>query len=546
MEVCQMQHRFPRQLIYFLIVFFPVALRFLYYGFQYFPQLDDYIQYCNYPNSVDYALLIREGGFLASRPLAGISDIFLWGRFWDHMILALLLICVLWTLTALIFRKVFQRWFGCGMIFLIVFSLMPLGFEGTYWLSASSRVVVGLFFTALALYLLERRIEEKRWYWLALWLPCLLLSYCYYEQVLVLSLTLTLLSVLLHRRCKDAYIGLLSLPAVGVYFWFTSHFTTGVLASRMKVIWPTTSRYFHEFLPQLWEQIRSVFFEAGIAITGKGFLRGIVQILRDGAWFYLFCVVAASVLLYFLTRCYRQTRSKPITRRGLSLGVACALLLTAAPVSIFFILDQPWISLRAAVTSFVGFALLADILCHALFRRRQVLSGILAAVLVFVFSVASVSELHDYKMTCEKDRAVVAVINETLSPDYRPAGILNLKSSYLEEQNYDYHEHIHGVTGSDWALSGAAIALSSYDGDFEPVIPYEIRDGFCYRPWEAGTRNLDLLNTLWWYDESENRLIPLSRQGSVTEGWEVTSADGTIHCIIRQDEQGGGHIEMLS
>ncbi len=201
----------------FFDCFFSVALRFLYYGFQYFPQLDDYIQYCNYPNSVDYALLIREGGFLASRPLAGISDIFLWGRFWDHMILALLLICVLWTLTALIFRKVFQRWFGCGMIFLIVFALMPLGFEGTYWLSASSRVVVGLFFTALALYLLERRIEEKRWYWLALWLPCLLLSYCYYEQVLVLSLTLTLLSVLLHRRCKDAYIGLLSTGGWGVF-----------------------------------------------------------------------------------------------------------------------------------------------------------------------------------------------------------------------------------------------------------------------------------------------------------------------------------------
>lgn len=344
-----MRHRILRQTLYFLIVFFPIALRFLYYGFQYFPQLDDYIQYGLYPNAVDYSLLIRNAGLFSSRPMAGISDIFLWGKFWDHMVIALLLICVLWAFSALLFRKVFQRWFGCGIIFLIVFALMPLGFEGTYWLSASTRIVVGMFFTALALYLLEWWIESKRWYLLVLWLPCLWLSFCYYEQILVLSLTLTLLSVLLHFRDKCAFAGLLSLPMVGGYFWFTSHFSTGLLASRVKVIWPDDSYYFHEFLPQLWEQIQSVLFEAGMVITGKGFLRGIVLIFQDGAWLYLICTVLASVLLYFLARCHRPSKGKLIPRMSTPAGLICGIVLVIAPISLFFIIENPWVSLRAAV-----------------------------------------------------------------------------------------------------------------------------------------------------------------------------------------------------
>lgn len=540
-----MQHRVLRQILYFLIVFFPIALRFLYFGFQYFPQLDDYIQYGNYPTSIDYLLLIQEAGLFASRPLAGISDIFLWGQFWDHMIIALMLICVLWAFAALLFRKVFQRWFGCGMIFLIVFALMPLGFEGTYWISASSRIVVGLFFTALALYLLEWWMETGRWYWLVLWLPCLLLSFCYYEQILVLSLTLSLLSVLLHFRSKGAFMGLLSLPMVGLYFWFTSHFSTGLLASRVKVIWPNNPYYFHEFLPQVWEQIRAVFFEAGIAITGKGFLRGIVQIFQDGAWFYLLCVALASALYYFLTRCHRQSKGKLVPQRSTLIGLVFGIVLVVAPVSLFFIIENPWVSLRAAVASFVGFALLADILCRVLLRHHRIFQGILAAVLVFVFTVASVSELHDYKMNCEKDQAIVGTIEEFMTRECQTAGILNLKSTYLKDQNYSYHEHVCGITENSWALSGAVAALASDDNYPQTVIPYEIKDGICYESWEADTKSPDRLNTLWWYNENENRVIPLFLQGSASEGWEATSEDGAIHCMIRPDEKCNGQIEMI-
>ncbi len=38
-------------------------------------------------------------------------------------------------------------------------------------------------------------------------------------------------------------------------------------------------------------------------------------------------------------------------------------------------------------------------------------------------------------------------------------GILNLKASYLPDQNFYYHEHIHGCTESSWAFSGLITAV---------------------------------------------------------------------------------------
>ncbi len=45
--------------------------------------------------------------------------------------------------------------------------------------------------------------------------------------------------------------------------------------------------------------------------------------------------------------------------------------------------------------------------------------------------------------------------------------LLGVMPNYLPDQNYYYHEHIHGVTESDWALSGALYAYSG--GKLDPA-----------------------------------------------------------------------------
>jgi uncharacterized membrane protein YfcA len=53
-------------------------------------------------------------------------------------------------------KWVWSRYFGIGYVFLIVYTLLPLGFEGIYWMSAASRIVVGMFFASAALVFFEK------------------------------------------------------------------------------------------------------------------------------------------------------------------------------------------------------------------------------------------------------------------------------------------------------------------------------------------------------------------------------------------------------
>ena len=67
----------------FLCVAIMVFLRFVFCGFSYAYQGDDYIQYHNYATSDDYLRLIREQGLFSSRPLAIILDLGLYSPLWS-------------------------------------------------------------------------------------------------------------------------------------------------------------------------------------------------------------------------------------------------------------------------------------------------------------------------------------------------------------------------------------------------------------------------------------------------------------------------------
>ena len=74
-----------------------LVLRYCAFGLSYYPQLDDYIQYCNYRQSTEpfWEMALRVG-LLASRPLANIADYFIWSPLFDHMLVGVALVCVLY------------------------------------------------------------------------------------------------------------------------------------------------------------------------------------------------------------------------------------------------------------------------------------------------------------------------------------------------------------------------------------------------------------------------------------------------------------------
>lgn len=62
-----------REALLALTLFCLMLARYCAFGFTYYYQLDDYIQYVNYPNSSSFSALCDRVGLLASRPWRGSS-----------------------------------------------------------------------------------------------------------------------------------------------------------------------------------------------------------------------------------------------------------------------------------------------------------------------------------------------------------------------------------------------------------------------------------------------------------------------------------------
>ena len=129
-----------RELVSVLLLFALFFIRFTYYGLKYYPQLDDYLHYSVY--TADKLTT----SFLTTRPLASMLDVYFWSNFWGNLIVAVLILSVLYTLAIYLLMRVFRQYFSCGWMFLLIAALLPMGFEGLYWLSASTRIIAGLFF----------------------------------------------------------------------------------------------------------------------------------------------------------------------------------------------------------------------------------------------------------------------------------------------------------------------------------------------------------------------------------------------------------------
>ena len=141
-----------------------MLIKYGYYGFEYFPVLDDWIQYGGYPFYPDiFQDVILEMKTYTARPLASLSDPYIWGQFWGMMGIPFLIITLLHAASGYFLYKVLaaQKLF-VGMPFLVVYGLLPLGSEATYWISASSRIVVGVFWMALALFLLSLYVDNGK------------------------------------------------------------------------------------------------------------------------------------------------------------------------------------------------------------------------------------------------------------------------------------------------------------------------------------------------------------------------------------------------
>lgn len=464
-----------RVLPLFLLLFGLVFLRYCYYGLVYFPQLDDYIQLHNHSAYYSATQVILDQGLLSSRPLASVGDYFFWSAFWGRMIGAVAILSALYAASALLFRRVWSVYFGTGYIFLAVYALLPLGMEGTYWVSAANRIVPSLFFTALAMWLFQRWCQKGKAGVLALYAITQLVSYLFYEQGLVLSVTGVLLVGILEFKGqkKRSLFALITFVNAAVYFAFTGYFSTGSgqLGGRMKLLLPWQSGW-DEVVESVLTQLRQVFLSGGWKTLARGFRRGLAVILVDPNPLWILLVLALCGVFFL------AVKGSEVKGAGTLWALVVGFLFALAPITIFFVLERSAVALRAAVFSFCGLALIADAVFNLLFGKwawRSALAGVLCAAFALVASIAAVSELHDYRQTYLEDQragaAVIAALNGgLLLQPWSKVAVLNLEGSYLKEQNFAHLEHVAGATGSEWAFTGL-LACESGNRDFPYTTP---------------------------------------------------------------------------
>ena len=508
-----------------------LLLRASFGGIGYEPILDDTVQYILYPTSVDYGALIAREGMFSSRPLAALMDLFVVGQM-GNLFFAVILMAVMHGISCVLFQRILSRFFSVGPVFAVIYTLLPLGCEGTYWLSAATRVVSGLFFTACAAMVLCRFIEAGKWWRVPLYFLLELLSFGFYEQILVLSFTLSGLIFLHHFREKRAALAWMAFLCAGIYFGFTAYFRAdSPLADRMELLYPNTPYYFNVFLPDLARQIGMSFLSAGVRTTFVGFWRGLVSCFT-GSWLY--GIAAAGLAVWYGILNWPRKRGAVVSVEGWARALVWGLLLFIAPITPFFVIARPYFSLRSTVPSFVGAAILIDLLFRALIRRRRAMAAVSGAM-VFVCLLGCASEIGDYKATAKADRVLAEAVMERESELYGRVGILNVKEFPVTGQNYPYHEHVASVAAADWTLSAKLAAMKGTPLSFEAV-PLVVEDPF-YRLWNRDVKRIGGFDQLWLWEDGE--LIPLTAERIGEQDYRLYYPDGTVWAEIREEGEFG-------
>ncbi len=430
-----------RETIMLFLVVLLAVFRFSYFEFQYIPYLDDYIQYSFYPSYPNpwRNILTGGAGVLFTRPLAGLLDFFVWSRFYDNLGVIVFVISVLYGFSGVFFYKAFKK---CGImagpVFFAIFLFLPSNIEGTYWISASTRIVVSMFLISAALFAATNGRT-------VIFLFLNFLSMWFYEQTAILAFFAAALVGLQKKSPQILVAAVTSLVLVTVFY--TRFGGMGDNADRLDL---SGINDIPKNVLQTTREFLSVLGKVNFKISTKGFVRGFSIIAREFSILWISALALQCVGFLNLSQGSEPGAGK--TKKHLFAGAVLAVV----PLIPFFITQGVGFNLRNIVPCLLGLGLLADSLAQLLFKKYTALA---AAVLIFCFSVSAVSEVRDYNFTARRDSELASKIAQQVLPDTKSVGVRITTPKYYE-QNVPYKDHIMSMTGSDWGITGVVRTVS--------------------------------------------------------------------------------------
>lgn len=408
---------------------FLLILRNLIFG--YFPILDDHIQYSAYSLYTKKYVLFTVGT-IYKRPGAAVFDLFVWQS--PGMNISMICITVMLVFSVFMLKEVFKTENINIGIFTVVFVLFcPLNFESVYWLSASSRIVTGMFFCALSLYIIA--FTNRKTSVFAFWFFNLL-SYLFYEQTLIFSFVTTVF-FLFFKNKKLTAIPILNLILTGAYYILCAPFDRFSDRAKIGI----------KIFPHI-KSLAEIFF----SVLPKMIFKSKYLILS---------IIIFAVSIFVLHKFRKENQHKNFC------AIIYALLIFVCPFAPYFILKNSYLSIRSTFFAVTALGIFLDNI--ALSKRT---ANAVSALVLSLFLAGSASEFFEYKSVYETDKTICEnIINSHLIEDNKTYYLIGAKRMY-NDINAPFAEHILNVTQADWSLTSAVRAYSR-NKNVKRIIPVE-------------------------------------------------------------------------
>lgn len=453
-----------KELLLLCAAFLLYIIRYAVFGFTYYPLLDDHIQYYWYANISDVLHdVFLKIGTISTRPLAGIFDVYVWSALYNTPMLVLILSSCISVLGIYFLKRTFANMgIHAGALFYLVLLFMPIGFETQYWLSASSRVMVGIFFAALSMVIFESYSKHGGVWRLCAFIIVQLASYCFYEQAMIFSFLLCI-AYFYRTRQKLRMYAIPTVNGCAVALYYMVFRGVGALSGRTQLV---AGGEIATHFAYMAEQIKEITWQGLFSLNINGFVRG-MGVLSENIVFLVLIIILSAV---FAFACFKDDKK----REGRdAFAVLFGAVLIVATLGLMFITKDAALPYRTIYIPLIGAALIGEYILSRIDIKYSAAKCVIF-VLAFIFSVSCVSEMHDYRQVSLIDEKICKNIADALDEDVmtgeRECYVTGAKRSYVSA-NAEHAEHIINVTSSDWALTGA---VRHYLGGYvKMIVPTE-------------------------------------------------------------------------
>lgn len=507
----------------FIAVFTFFFGRFLYYGWRYFTQTGDYLSLNNHAALYSHAdtagRYIVRSGMLSASPLAGLADVFVWSEFFGDLIFLLLIFSLIYAVSAVVLRYVFEKTFGTGYLFTAVFCLYPFTLDGLYVLSNATHIVTALFFTSLAALCIHRFKETGRIRYIPVFGLTQLLTFGFNENVAILS-AVVCMAIALKDRNKFSFAALLIAANFCIY---AIYLQLGVMIGSVAETAAATEGYYQSVFIPATRGLGSAFAALSPVSFFGSVRRGAGLIFKENGYVYFALVVLACAGTAFLIG-RGASSCRGTDKKETAWALVCGAIFAVTPIIPMFIGRTDGSLLCGYYPSLCGVALILDQLLRVAARGKKAIYVPVITAAVFLFCVAGVSELHDYRAVSEFDRqtanTVIEVVNGSLDRgdmhENTSVALLNVRTAPDEDPGFSAEGHLRSSLDDAGDLTEMLRAISG-NGHFPTVTALPVdKDGYFYYAADKDTKRVEKFDHI--FVSSADELIRVIPARGFTDG----------------------------